>query len=1300
MATPPSMASPMTPSKTSSRQEADEKAKAKAYEIKIIITNVCDAWDLRLPIPEERQSPNKMQKTKEQSCVGLISFLSYKGGIFGHMRAFEQEASRLYQGWALKPKAERGVLPEARRNNPRPVTEAERLQLLDCLFNILNDAVQKWISANPMTPRTLRTLGTSFDGANPRLDDSPVPIAFPKSDKRARDEPANDENIIKKPKIPEATSMEPLGRRSADEMLPPTRGRSTMRDVHGYRSANQSFESAAASSIFSNPTLSFGSFIPANTQETVPDIEDLNFQTQENVPEVGSEDEKLTDSEYAPGSSFEGALATATDVNGLILGTEVDATHVNDNLSQGMMDFAFVKDPETITKEDILKERLEDIFPKLPDELKPTPLWILYELTRVCLHTEVSLAKIQMPSPPIFNDYDTFWQFLKNSPALKDKSFPDRSDREAIYAAQETFAKGRFAVIFSGSFRFNDSEPTRPLFRFQLDPMKLDFSHRLGRRLGNDRFLEIDIPHLHGNKIPTYLAKLGDRAREMIIDWLIDGTHRLLGRSWKPFHTRPKEKKDRRRDILRDEKDDAVTAHRLFLFAVDGYGFRIVPEPRLELSQPRHVKMTIPYLLNIIRPTRKNVHQSILKLFSRTQLALSRNTATVVLQRSQIRNRPDIFYEGKGKEMTDGAGLMSRSLALKVAQKLGLSHFPSGFQGRIGEAKGFWTVHPNDTSGEDWIDVYASQEKWKRSTKVGGESEDESHLTFEVIKSSGPLQSAELNLQLLPLLMDRARDKSLMKSSISNLLELGLTQALAGLRGAMEDTQTLRKWTRECNSNSGERLKHGAVPFRAGQPISKEERLNMLLDVGFHPQTIRYAKELARGLFKTKCDELKKRMNISVARSAYAYMVPDFWGVLEPNEVYIDFSSFVDEASGFSGVRLNGHDILVARSPAHFVSDIQKVKVVVKAELLSGGDYDGDLAWICWEPTIVDNFDTADVPEMPNLVEEGHLKQDTTKYEDLVKEHPEDPVTPFLKKAFAFNMQDSMLGICTSHKEKVCYKSGQLDSKEAVYLSTLLSNLVDQAKQGFKFTMDDWKDFTKKHVPTLPMTPLYKTTHLNPNAKHIIDYLKYVAHQKVEDSLKEFHESLPDPPYWDDDLVAYYKWAENKAKKHDEWKRILDPLNEEVMALKSTWTKHFQRAPVDEEMPTFIPFVLECYERYQAILPREDTPLTQSLLPDFGHSGASAWAELRASALFNAYTRSYVGNMVWWMAGKDLVKLKARSNSHGPPHVIIPSMYVIYRPDNTFIKRLKSDSSAEKVAPEITAVHVGSVTELDDLEDD
>jgi hypothetical protein len=288
--------------------------------------------------------------------------------------------------------------------------------------------------------------------------------------------------------------------------------------------------------------------------------------------------------------------------------------------------------------------------------------------------------------------------------------------------------------------------------------------------------------------------------------------------------------------------------------------------------------------------------------------------------------------------MTDGAGRISPTLALKVTQKLGLSFVPTGFQGRIGEAKGFWTVYNGDKSGLDWIETYKSQRKWTRSSKLNGESDDVSHRTFEVVGFSGPLKSKDLNQQILPLLVEQAKDQDAMKKSIEILLKEGLVREVRALRTAMDSLQSFRKWLHEAKYAVNERLKAGAVPYRAAMPHSIEEKLNMFLDGGFHPQEQFYVKDLARKMFKSKCDELVDKLKIKIDRSASVFMVPDFFGVLEPNEVYVNLPSFKDESTGFSGTSLFGEDILVARSPAHFISDIQKVKVVAKAEFVEWKD--------------------------------------------------------------------------------------------------------------------------------------------------------------------------------------------------------------------------------------------------------------------------------------------------------------------------------------------------------------------------
>lgn len=683
--------------------------------------------------------------------------------------------------------------------------------------------------------------------------------------------------------------------------------------------------------------------------------------------------------------------------------------------------------------------------------------------------------------------------------------------------------------------------------------------------------------------------------------------------------------------------------------------------------------------------------------------------------------------------MNDGCGRISSSLALKVTGQLGLSYLPWAFQGRLGEAKGLWVTDRYENVGKDWIETYPSQRKWLR----GQQPQDPCDRTFEVVEWARPLESAKLNLQFLPLLMERAKNKKKMKKAISKILEEGLASKAEEIQNAMDDPQSFRQWVRDSNANTNERLK-GSISYKGGLPVVIEERLNILLDSGFDPKKLMFVKDLAKKAFKKRTDELKEKLNITVGKSTYAFMVPDFWGVLEEGEVYIDCSSFVDNVSGFSGATLSGVDVLVARSPAHFISDMQKVRVVIKEELvglkdviifsakgkrsladkLSGGDYDGDIAWVCWDPTIVSNFETADVPQARNLVEEGLIQQDTTTYLQLTKGlSMEEATSKFLKRSFEFNMQQSMLGICTTYKEHVCYTTGSVDTTEAEYLSQLLSNLVDQPKQGFIFNEEHWDIFRKRVVKTIPRQPRYKTDDPRPNEDHIIDHLKWVSEKGINKSLQNFHQAFPDPPYWDPSLASFYFKFADLATRDPTWRKLLDDLQFDILKLKSIWGKKFQRnrskrsnpnTREDEEssIPDFSAFVNDLSEQFREIQPREETPASIALTMCPGSNAEfSNWELLKASTAVAAFvhferprlgTAPYVSTFVWWIAGKQLAGLKALCHDD-PSHAVIQPMYIVLKPDAPLIKRLRCEGQVTYM--EDTA-SIADASDLDAIDDD
>jgi hypothetical protein len=132
-----------------------------------------------------------------------------------------------------------------------------------------------------------------------------------------------------------------------------------------------------------------------------------------------------------------------------------------------------------------------------------------------------------------------------------------------------------------------------------------------------------------------------------------------VGRNWQPFFVKSIEKNERKRQA-KSEDDEVAAAHRLYFFAVN----------TIQHFESESDVRDINQLLDAIRPIEENRSQPFLKLFTRTSLAVSRNMAAVVLEPNQIFRLSDILC---GKEvMTDGAGRISKSLAIAVTAKVSL----------------------------------------------------------------------------------------------------------------------------------------------------------------------------------------------------------------------------------------------------------------------------------------------------------------------------------------------------------------------------------------------------------------------------------------------------------------------------------------------------------------------------------------------------------------------------------------------------------------------------------------------------
>ncbi|KAJ4290026.1 hypothetical protein N0V88_006828 [Collariella sp. IMI 366227] len=974
-----------------------------------------------------------------------------------------------------------------------------------------------------------------------------------------------------------------------------------------------------------------------------------------------------------------------------------------------------------------LQQRLQNILPKFPRWLHGAPLAIAWEITRICRHCNVDLEYLGLKYNPKWatSGMDGIWRDLNQLEVFRGKSFPERPAAEVFAAALTTFETRGNSVVMSAALEFNPDN-TGPLFLLDMKPLRFDEGCRLTRRFGPDRFMEILVPSPNGLNAPTLVKEGG---AEEIIKWLTQ-PHSLVGRQWQAFYSKDAGYRKPAKELRLGPDAKPSFKERVHFFAESGHNFRSATiRSRCDIPQDdtvqRRTSVSAGMMLDWLLQLEQNEGQPHLKLFSRIQLGLSKTQPTVVFEPDQIRHHSVDILSPIGKVMNDGVARMSRSVARKIRDSLGLSDIPSAIQGRMGSAKGMWLMDVADGGDEDWIETYPSQRKWEC------DQTDPLHRTLEVRSVSSELKPAGLNLQFLPVLEDRAREKVRMRRAIAARLENDLEKQFKSQKTALKNPLLFRQWVNESANGRSDRVRHGQVPFLGGLPENKGEILHFLLNSGFDRKQ-KYVQELAWELQKQRCDILRTKLNIKVGRSAYIYMVVDFWGVLEENEVHIGFSSkFRDDSDDVSYTLLADCDVLVARSPAHFVSDVQKVRAVFKAELhalkdvivfpakgnialadkLSGGDYDGDLAWVCWDPDIVSNFVNADIPLEPDL--SSYLGKDKTTFKELVHRTSDTgqpahyaAVYDMIEKGFNFAMQPNYLGICTNYKERLCYHNNSVNNRAAITLSSLVGKLVDQSKQGIIFDSASW-DRLRRELFGGKMhfeDPAYKGDVWGSSREpcHIIDHLKFaVAKPTIDRQLEALHKAMQasksgdatpdeDTAYsWDKDLAVCYAHFETTAQNSRSFKDILTALKNAIAVVEREWKIQMNKSNRDPTANQPYPEkVRQLHAKWLAIEPRAiirtgsnrldyktAALLEQPYLSERGAGAAatSNWALLKASTAFKIYFKQNP-KFVWQMAGMQLAFIKAQMSSSGPgreqmPLLVTPLMYAGLMPDGRFVKQ-------------------------------
>ncbi|KAJ4376530.1 hypothetical protein N0V86_006643 [Didymella sp. IMI 355093] len=879
-------------------------------------------------------------------------------------------------------------------------------------------------------------------------------------------------------------------------------------------------------------------------------------------------------------------------------------------------------------------------------------------------------------------DPAVFWTSLLEHPKVTHIKYKD-SDR--LWSAAKRNYDG---FTFKGQINLR-SKPSGPVFQLDLHQVLPDKSCRFQRKFGADRFLYLNVPELDVKGWTGGTQEDLKNIRARWDEWL-HTEHSFLHRKWRVFHI----------ELMKKSKTKGRTAEvthrfRIVLFATKGCG----------ITQ----KHTVGEVLNWFLPFGQNLSQSFCKAFARFDLGLSRTTPTLIFKPSQIIRVADTLANGdqeasefndpqlewkqipEDQVMNDGCSVMSVGAALgiwKLYKRLwGINGpLPSAFQGRIGGAKGLWMISEESfTKDPDhlgiWIKISDSQLKFNPHPEdLSDATFDPLRLTFEVSNYSSTPAHSDLHISFIPIMADRG----VPRETIADYMRERLDANRGNLLDKVKDPAKLYEYVHKNVSSSRE---GSDMAWQAAMPLSPEGKIKLLLESGFSPLKLQVlAKNVSRFVMKQHLLQ-ESKLKTPLGKATYLYGIADPLGVLKPGEVHVQFSSsFVDDVTDEKYLNLKGHNLLVARQPAIRNSDIQRVRATICPELshlvdvvvfpskgqfplagkLQGGDYDGDIFWLCWEDRLVQPFKNAPAPvKSPDPVQYD-IGVNRQKLRDIgLDVNDESSVDNFLLQAFGFRGMASLLGIVTIYLEKQAYFENRLTSFVLDRLADMHDLLVDAAKQGYTFTLKNWHSYLRDRLRCNInlKQPVYKDSmdacaavkdsgadvdktrekRYKHKRENIIDYLYFeIVRSHNVTTMKEMKKILSSATEADPHLRF----------PHEQLAALQDPVideelrrvREEMHQLYNSWNASTHNDDKARSIEDFARIVEDLYARFTAIKPvKIDHPTIRGWLHPWLRPDFCLWDQLRASVLYTKLSGANAQTFVFQMAGNELAKIKAEN---------------------------------------------------------
>ncbi|KAF0521906.1 RdRP-domain-containing protein [Gigaspora margarita] len=535
-----------------------------------------------------------------------------------------------------------------------------------------------------------------------------------------------------------------------------------------------------------------------------------------------------------------------------------------------------------------------------------------------------------------------------------------------------------------------------------------------------------------------------------------------------------------------------------------------------------------------------NLDMTTAKFYSRISLGFSDSIPAIVFDPDQINYDEPDGENVIGQCLTDGCAPISLAAMRQIAKVMDYRETPQFIQARIGGAKGIWYLeHQVRDPYKLSIDLRQSQTKYNLDFKINNP-----YLrTLDVVRIiKSPDRSATLNTQLIRILehggvptqvfIDMIKENvqkikdMIIGQDDPTILRAWITKSENVMRKRIEnkinyngsDDSDYGSNCSEISSNSGS----GGVSL-SGYPDNMAEIAIEMLDAGFTPSTCPFLAKKIKQLLKGQLSNLSSKFHIELPQSRYLICVADPSNSLYDGEIFIqlDGNAGYDERGMRFGI-IEG-DVILSRNPCSLPSDVQKVRAVNNpllckyynvvifpancqsregplAAKLSGGDYDGDKVFCCWDPRITELYQNSPVVETLPEVEDAFsqctetignyldpfkkdINQCTKKLQRLIlEEYFKDILTPI-------GMYDYYHRLYSSHYG--------LSDPKSIYLAQINARLLDATKQGETLKDSVFKSDSKYNRLSIPFWMDKDKTKSKTKNMCSMDNLRRIAQQEV-----------------------------------------------------------------------------------------------------------------------------------------------------------------------------------------------------------